>query len=124
MLANLNHSDFLSLMVEKGFGGKIYCRPSSFETCKLLLRDSIQLNEEHVRYLNLYHLSKHAKALPLYDSDDVTQTLKLFVQIQDRQKLNLATKISAKWIPNGHILGSWSITCDVQGNRAEPIKAH
>ena len=113
--AHLDHSGFLPLMVKKGFRGKIYCTEASYELCKLLLRDSARLQEEEARYLNRHHLSKHPEALPLYDSEDVNQTLKQFVTIQDHHKLNLNEKISAKWIPNGHILGSCSIACDIEG---------
>lgn len=113
--AHLDHSGFLPLMVKKGFRGKIYCTEASFELCKLLLRDSARLQEEEAGYLNRHHLSKHPEALPLYDSDDVNQTFKQFVEIQAHQKIDLANKINAKWMPNGHILGSCSISCEVEG---------
>ena len=113
--AHLDHSGFLPLMVKKGFRGKIYCTEATLELCKLLLRDSARLQEEEAGYLNRHHLSKHPQALPLYDSDDVTQTLKQFVKIQDHHSIKIDENFSAKWIPNGHILGSCSIACDVEG---------
>ncbi len=113
--AHLDHSGFLPLMVKKGFRGKIYCTEATLELCKLLLRDSARLQEEEAGYLNRHHLSKHPEALPLYDSDDVNQTLKQFVKIQDHHNVKFGENVSAKWIPNGHILGSCSIACDIEG---------
>jgi metallo-beta-lactamase family protein len=115
--AHLDHSGYLPLMVKKGFRGKIYCSKASFELCKLLLRDSARLQEEEAGYLNRHHLSKHPEALPLYDSDDVNQALKQFTIIDEHQTLTLAENVSAKWTPNGHILGSCSITCQLKGTR-------
>lgn len=113
--AHLDHSGYLPLMVKKGFCGKIFGTKATLELCKLLLRDSARLQEEEAGYLNRHHLSKHPQALPLYDTDDVSQTIKYFSIIEDQQELTLAQNVSAKWMPNGHILGSCSITCNIKG---------
>jgi metallo-beta-lactamase family protein len=115
--AHLDHSGYLPLMVKKGFRGKIYCTKATFELCKLLLRDSARLLEEEAGYMNKHHLSKHKQALPLYDSHDVGNALKQFEVIAEHRVIQLTDEISARWNPNGHILGSCSICCDVQGTK-------
>jgi metallo-beta-lactamase family protein len=115
--AHLDHSGYLPLIVKKGFKGKIYCTKATHQLCKLLLKDSARLLEEEAKYLNRHHLSKHARALPLYDSDDVNKALKQFSEVADHHDFKLDEHISAKWIPNGHILGSCSIVCNLDGTR-------
>ncbi|MFZ6719356.1 MBL fold metallo-hydrolase RNA specificity domain-containing protein [Undibacterium sp. Ji49W] len=107
--AHLDHSGYLPVVVKRGFRGKIYCTKATFALCKLLLRDSAHLFEEEAAYLNRHHLSKHQQALPLYDSDDVSEALKHFHMVDDHTRIRIADEVHARWIPNGHILGSCSI---------------
>jgi metallo-beta-lactamase family protein len=113
--AHLDHSGYIPLMVKRGFRGKIYCTQATYELCKLLLRDSARLQEEEAGYLNRHHLSKHPQAMPLYELDDANLALKQFAVIKPQEVLDLGPNISAKWLPNGHILGSCSIDCHVEG---------
>lgn len=113
--AHLDHSGFLPLMVKKGFRGQIYCTKATHELCKLLLRDSARLLEEEAGYLNRHHLSRHTQALPLYDSDDVERALKQFTNVEEHHDLKLSEQVTVKWMPNGHILGSCSVACHLDG---------
>lgn len=112
--AHLDHSGYIPLMVKRGFKGKIYCSKATFALCKLLLRDSAHLFEEEAAYLNRHHLSKHELALPLYDSKDVDKALKHFHYIDEHTNITIADDVHAKWIPNGHILGSCSISLKME----------
>lgn len=114
--AHLDHSGYIPLMVKKGFRGKIYCTQATLELCKLLLRDSARLQEEEAGYLNRHHLSKHPEAMPLYDLDDANLALKQFVVVDAGETIALGENISAKWLANGHILGSCSIACHVEAS--------
>lgn len=114
--AHLDHSGYLPVMVKRGFKGRILCTRATFALCKLLLRDSAHLFEEEAAYLNRHHLSKHDQALPLYDRDDVDKTLDHFHIVDDHADIPIATDIHAKWIPNGHILGSCSIALHIMGS--------
>ncbi|MBI3286118.1 MAG: MBL fold metallo-hydrolase [Burkholderiales bacterium] len=109
--AHLDHSGYLPVMAKRAYQGKIYCSRQTFELCQLLLRDSAHLLEEEAAYLNRHHLSKHQQALPLYDTDDVNKVLKQFHIIDEHTSIAIGNDIYATWIPNGHILGSCSISC-------------
>jgi metallo-beta-lactamase family protein len=113
--AHLDHAGQLPLLAKRGFRGKIHCSEETAELCKLLLRDSAHLQEEEAEYANRHRLGKHAPALPLYDSNDVALALQLFQPVPDGQLLQLAPNIAARWIPNGHILGSCAIGCSIDG---------
>ncbi len=104
--AHMDHSGYLPLLVRNGFSGSIYCTPATFDLCKILLPDSAKLQEEEARYANKKGYSKHKPALPLYSSEDVDKALKLFKPIECGTSFNFENKLTAKFIPNGHILGS------------------
>jgi metallo-beta-lactamase family protein len=104
--AHIDHSGYLPVLVRNGFKGSIYCTPATFDLCKILLPDSAKLQEEEARYANKKGYSKHKPALPLMSSEDVDKTLKLFKPIDFGTSFSFENKLTAKFIPNGHILGS------------------
>lgn len=104
--AHIDHSGYLPLLVRNGFNGNVYCTPATFDLCKILLPDSAKLQEEEARYANKKGYSKHKPALPLYSLEDVDKALKLFKPIDFEAGFNLENKLTVKFIPNGHILGS------------------
>lgn len=104
--AHIDHSGYLPVLVRNGFKGSTYCTSATFDLCKILLPDSAKLQEEEARYANKKGYSKHKPALPLMSSEDVDKALKLFKPIDFEASFNLGNKLTAKFIPNGHILGS------------------
>jgi len=115
--AHLDHSGQLPLLVKRGFRGKIRCSEATYELCKLLLADSAHLQEEEAEYANRHRLSKHQPALPLYDGRDVARALQQFEPVPENRALQVIPGLGAQWIPNGHILGSCAIVCEVDGIR-------
>lgn len=113
--AHLDHSGYLPVLMKYGFRGKIHCTESTYELCKLLLRDSAYLLEEEAAYLNRHQISKHHPALPLYDVNDVVSVLKRFHVVSERKVMKLPGGFNVQWIPNGHILGSCCVACDIDG---------
>ncbi|MCL5669534.1 MAG: MBL fold metallo-hydrolase, partial [Gammaproteobacteria bacterium] len=103
--AHIDHSGHLPLLVKNGFSGKIYCSAATKDLCAILLPDSGHLQEEEARYANKRGSSKHRPALPLYTLEDAQHALKQFTPIAFDKEIDLGS-ISARLIPNGHILGS------------------
>lgn len=92
--AHLDHSGYLPRLVKKGFRGSIFCTPVTAELIKVILEDSATLSEE--------------LDIPLYDLQDVQQTLKLIKP----QKWNSEFEflgMKATLVPAGHILGASSL---------------
>jgi metallo-beta-lactamase family protein len=106
--AHLDHSGYLPRMVKEGFRGPIYCSMPTADLCKILLFDSAKLMEEEARYANKRGYSKHAPALPLYESTDVERTLTLFEPIQVDAPIE-AFGMRADFFKVGHILGACGI---------------
>ena len=108
--AHIDHSGYLPLLVKRGFNGPIYCSRASSDLCELLLPDSGHLQEEEAEYANRHGFSKHTPALPLYTVEDAQCCLTNFRPVDFDQELRLGEKLSARLLPNGHILGSALVT--------------
>lgn len=105
---HLDHSGALPLLIKQGFRGPIYATPSTIDLCEILLLDSAHLQEEEAQYANKHQTSRHTPALPLYTTDDVKKTLKLFKPLVFDQLLTLKSGFSVRLRPAGHILGASS----------------
>ncbi|MFP5344581.1 MAG: MBL fold metallo-hydrolase RNA specificity domain-containing protein [Gammaproteobacteria bacterium] len=103
--AHIDHSGYLPLLVKNGFSGKIYCSAATRDLCAILLPDSGHLQEEEARYANKRGSSKHRPALPLYTLDDAQRALQQFTPVAFNKDVDLGG-VSARLIPNGHMLGS------------------
>ncbi len=104
--AHLDHSGYLPLLIKNGFKGKVYCSEATRDLCAILLPDSGHLQEEEARYANRRGYSKHTPALPLYTLDDAERAMQAFSPIPFEKDIALGGSLSARLIPNGHILGS------------------
>lgn len=105
---HLDHSGALPLLVKQGYRGSIFATPSTFDLCQILLLDSAHLQEEEAKYANKHKTSRHTPALPLYTTDDVKKTLKLFKPLVFDHPLALNAEFSVKLRAAGHILGAAS----------------
>jgi metallo-beta-lactamase family protein len=101
--AHIDHSGRLPYLVRKGFRGTIWTTPATRDLCTLMLADSA-----HIQQQDSVHLAKHHKAFiePLYDHDDVKQTIDLIVTVPYGKQFEVADGINAKFLDAGHILGS------------------
>lgn len=113
--AHLDHSGYLPVLMQHGFKGQVFCTEATQALCEVLLRDAAHLFEEEAAYANRHQISKHKPALPLYGISEVEAVLKRFHVVRTHRACQIAPTFSAKWIPNGHILGSMCIACTVDG---------
>ncbi len=115
--AHIDHSGYLPLLVKNGFRGPVYCSHGTAELCQILLPDSGHLQEEEAKYANRYSYSKHKPALPLYTVADAKFALTLLQPTGFGETTSIAAPISVCLYPNGHILGSSSLTFDIDGGK-------
>ena len=113
--AHVDHCGALPLLRKQGFRGPIYATPSTLELCQLLLVDSAHLQEEEANFSNKHHISRHAPARPLYTVDDARATLRQFKPLMFDQALEVATGITVRLRPAGHILGAASAELTAAG---------
>lgn len=105
--AHIDHCGNLPNLVKKGFKGKIYCTYATRDLATLLLRDCAHIQEKDIEFVNKKR-SKQGKNPfePIYDHNDVEDTIKLFEGINYRQEFEISPSLKFKFYDAGHILGS------------------
>jgi metallo-beta-lactamase family protein len=115
--AHLDHTGYLPRLVGDGFRGRIVSTRDTADLAAIVLRDSAHLQEEDARWANEGGWSKHRPALPLYDSRDVEDTLRLFEPVEFGVPVPLVDGVRVTLRPAGHILGSAVATIEAGQHR-------
>lgn len=115
--AHLDHCGYLPALVRQGFAGPVVCTEGTSELAEIVLKDSAHLQEEDARYATEKGFSKHAQPRPLYNSEDVAQTLPMLQPIDFGRTVEVCPGVEVTLQPAGHILGSASAVLDVAGHR-------
>ena len=109
--AHLDHCGRLPKLVKEGFCGPIFATPATIDLAKLILKDSLDLQE-----------------VVLFSSKDLEKTFSLFSPIEYHELKNILQKadnnkekkesgISFKFLDAGHILGSAIIEVFAEGKK-------
>lgn len=118
--AHLDHTGFLPRVVKEGFQHKVYCTPATSKLAELILLDSAKIQEYDAKYANKKGYSKHKPALPLYDGQDVQQTIKQFRETPRGKWFSPAEPIWMRFHDAGHLLGSNMIEVEIR-NQDPPL---
>ncbi|HTX34334.1 MAG TPA: MBL fold metallo-hydrolase [Bryobacteraceae bacterium] len=110
--AHMDHSGNLPTLVKSGFSGPIFSTPASIDLCAWMLRDSAHIQEKDAEFVNKRR--EHRKALgiengivhPLYEMQDVEETLPLFHAVGYHTPQELEPQLGYECYDAGHILGS------------------
>lgn len=112
--AHIDHSGLLPKFVKDGFKGAIFCTEATHALCEIMLRDSAYIQEADVRYSNKRNSREGKEAYePLYTHEDAIQALEQFIIIEENEVVPIIDGIKARFIPNGHILGSAAIFLEI-----------
>lgn len=103
---HLDHCGYLPRIAKEGFRGKILGTSPSLDIASVVLKDSAKLQEEDASYANTGGYSKHKPALPLYDSKDAEEAIRLFQSVELNRWISLHDQIHVRFRYNGHILGA------------------
>lgn len=104
--AHLDHCGYLPRLVRHGFRGPILTTAHTARLAEIVLRDSAKLQMEAARHANEHGWSKHRPAAPLYDDNDVDQTIKFFDPVQIGTEVEIMAGTKLRLHHGGHILGS------------------
>jgi metallo-beta-lactamase family protein len=119
--AHLDHVGFLPRVVKQGYRRRIHCTEATRELAEIILLDSAKIQEYDAAYANKKGFSKHSPALPLYESRDVQQTMKLFEVHPRGEWFTPAGTVAMRYHDAGHLLGSNMIECELRG-RSTPLR--
>jgi len=121
--AHIDHSGRIPKLVKDGFKGRIYATHATRSLCAIMLLDSARIQERDAEYYNRKMLKKRkskknnkkpALREPLYTSDDVNDTMDLFVGVPYASWFKINDDIQFQFRDAGHILGSASVSVKIQ----------
>jgi metallo-beta-lactamase family protein len=115
--AHLDHTGYLPALDRRGFQGRILATEGTRDLCRIVLPDSGHLQEEDAAYANRKGFSKHTPALPLYTAAEARRVVERFTVVPFDLPVEVAPGLRATFRRAGHILGSATITLDVEGSR-------
>lgn len=116
---HLDHIGRLPRLVKRGFRGPVYCTPPTAELAEVLLLDAAHLQEEDARYYNRKGLTKHKPALPLFDSDDAREALRLLQTVPKGETKKVGDAFRFSYREAGHLLGAGSVDVQVREDDRE-----
>ncbi|MCZ7609777.1 MAG: MBL fold metallo-hydrolase [Ignavibacterium sp.] len=118
--AHIDHSGNIPNLVSKGFRGLIYATSATVDLCQIMLRDSAQLQEKDIEFVNKKRQKKNEPSLdPLYTFEDVENAMQQFVGVQYNQAIDLFPGVRFTFRDAGHILGSAGVQLEIEesGNK-------
>jgi metallo-beta-lactamase family protein len=113
--AHLDHVGRLPLLIQGGYTGPIYATDATRDLTGLILRDSAKVQAYDVERHNRKR-ERAGKSLlqPLYNAEQVEQTMQLFQDVEFDQPFRVVEGLSARYSIAGHMLGSASIQLTVR----------
>ncbi|HJY63335.1 MAG TPA: MBL fold metallo-hydrolase [Ignavibacteria bacterium] len=118
--AHIDHSGNLPTLTAKGFKGDIYSTTATRDLCAIMLQDSAHIQTRDIEFVNKKRARKKEQLFkPLYNFDNVRDTMKLFKTFPYRRKFYLAgfkEKVAVTYFDAGHILGSAQVLLDIEEN--------
>lgn len=113
--AHIDHAGRIPKLVKDGFRNTIYSTPATRSLAAIMLLDSAGIQEKDAEYDNKKAL-KHGRAAnhqPLYTTEDVQDTLKLFNSISYDRWFSIHRDVEVLFADAGHILGAASVTLKI-----------
>lgn len=118
--AHLDHSGRLPLLISHGYRGLIYMTRPTCDLIDVLLKDSASLQERDAEWENKRRRrSGKEDVKPLYNLDDVEETLGYCEGVKYYQEITLTNDIKIKFLDAGHILGSAIVEVYITENDVE-----
>ena len=119
--AHIDHSGRLPKLVRDGFSGTIHSTHATRSLCSIMLLDSAHIQERDAYYSNKRlrakkKLDPEEMLEPLYEKEDVTKTMQLFVGYSYNKWFSIHPDIEVLFSDAGHILGSASVSLRIKEN--------
>jgi metallo-beta-lactamase family protein len=113
--AHIDHSGNLPNLVKQGYTGPIYCTHATKELTDVMLRDSGHIQEKQAESAS-YHNSRRGEPPvdPLYTEEDAKEVLPLLKGVDYNERIPVADGAVATLYDAGHILGSASISLQLE----------
>jgi len=117
--AHLDHIGLLPRLVKEGFRGEVITHRANIELARIMLEDSLEVQEEDLATENRRRMRRGLPELSrLYDEDDLAEAMKLFRRgVNYGENIELGRGITLVLHDAGHILGSAFVELNREGKR-------
>ncbi|MFT6807345.1 MAG: metallo-beta-lactamase family protein [Saprospiraceae bacterium] len=132
--AHIDHTGRVPMLVRQGYSGCIHSTHATRSLCGIMLLDSAKIQERDAQWNNKKELKKKAKRKkkgksykaelrePLYEPQDVVETMKLFNGYSYHRWHKIAPDVEVMFRDEGHILGSANVTLRItEGSKQRTI---
>lgn len=117
--AHIDHSGNLPGLVRQGFRGPIFSTRATRSLCGVMLKDSAYIQQRDVEFINKRHKQKKLPLIaPLYDEEDVAETMALFRGVDYSTPFTVVEGIECRYEDAGHILGSASVALTLREGKS------
>ncbi len=114
--AHLDHSGALPMLWRNNYRGPIYATPATRDLCVPMLADSA-----YIQAADAAHIARLIErgvdlepVTPLYDADDVTETMALVQGVPYHHRQLIAPGVELTFLDAGHVLGSAIVVLDIE----------
>ncbi len=115
--AHIDHTGRIPLLVKNGFAGRIVTTRLTAELMKIMLLDSAHIQEGDAEYENRKgERAGRAHVEPLYTEQDALDVFKYVTVCEYGETVELCEGVRAVFTDAGHLLGSASITLELEEN--------
>jgi len=110
--AHIDHAGRLPLLARVGYAGPVYCTPATRDLCDIMLADS-----GHIQEADAVFLQKRGQqdTVPLYTMADAARVVSMMQTVPYGTPTEIRPGVTLTFEDAGHILGSASVTLDIQG---------
>ena len=115
--AHIDHTGRIPLLVKNGFHGRILTTRLTADLMKIMLLDSAHIQESDAEYENRKgERAGREHVDPLYTEQDALDVFKYVTTCEYKEKVDLCEGVSTVFTDAGHLLGSASITLELEEN--------
>ena len=115
--AHIDHTGRIPLLVKNGFHGRILTTRLTADLMKIMLLDSAHIQESDAEYENRKgERAGREHVEPLYTEQDALDVFKYVTTCEYGETIDLCEGVSAVFTDAGHLLGSASITLELEEN--------
>jgi metallo-beta-lactamase family protein len=113
--AHIDHSGLIPRLISEGFSGKIFCTSATRDLTTIMLRDSAEIQEDDIKYINKRRAAEGLPYLqPLYRVEDAEKANDHLVEQGYNQWFEVMEGVQALYTDAGHIIGSAAIHLRIQ----------
>ncbi|SYZ74804.1 Metallo-beta-lactamase family protein [Candidatus Zixiibacteriota bacterium] len=110
---HIDHIGYLPRLVKQGYKGPIFATPPTVDISTISLLDTAHLQMEDAEYRNRNKLSRHPKALPLFDTDDAQAAINCLKPIEFSRWVEVGKGFRFRYHRAGHILGAAGVEVEL-----------